>query len=100
MVLKRFQLRNVEGQSSPRSIYPYVEHISILIFREQNSKNLDSVARIRERKGGIDNWDVKGSEKAGRSMALYQNCITDNTFHAALQAWIHLDEIISMKPVN
>lgn len=34
-----------------------------MIFLEQNSKNLDSVARIRERKGGIDDWDAKGAKK-------------------------------------
>lgn len=70
----------MRGQSSPSSIYPSVEHIWTLILLEENSKNLDSVARIRERKGGIEDWDIKRSQKADKLFALYQNCISDNIF--------------------
>lgn len=92
----------MKGQSSPSSIYPYVEHIWILIFLEQNSKNLDSVARVRERKEGSEDWDVKGAKnQTGRWPYIKTALLTTLSMLQSKPAFTGMkSEGIAMKPVN
>lgn len=64
-----------------------------MIFLEQNSKNLDSVARVRERKEGSEDWDVKGAKNQTGQWPYIKTALLTTLFHAAVQAWIHWDEI-------
>lgn len=47
----------------------------------------------QRKNGQSEEWGTKGSQQINVPVVIHQNCITNNTFHAAVQSWVHWHKI-------